>query len=372
MLTVLRRSCRSQPRLFIRGFAEIVPVASGHGSRPSAPPPLRGTIDPPPTRVIAGPDGSSNASNDEFQVAAPARLGNRIPVRADHGLYAFFRKKEPDAGQTLIGEAQFETLGGSIEMERTRSGRSWKASELRLKSFEDLHALWYILLRERNLLATQEEEVRRLGVMKAVQTFNNQIRMCRKSMARIKYVMNERRLAYEGAVTLAEEEKMAHLTNLVLKQQTTEYRTEREHLLGRQKRAKMKAVREAKRVKVQAKMEAQAKTEAQVEMEAQAKTEVQAEMEAETETEVRTAVVQLDSERGTVTAQPESVEVKTNTPEESASLEPVETKTDAPEVVQSQQVIEKSEQTTKFRPSQSESASEAATAGLFGTRGRRR
>ncbi|GAV99934.1 MRP-L47-domain-containing protein [Lentinula edodes] len=327
MLTVLRRSCRSQPRIFTRGFAEIVPVASGRGSRPSAPPPLKGTIDPPPTRVIAGPDGSSNALNDEFQVAAPERLGNRIPVRANHGLYAFFRKKEPDAGQTLIGEAQFETLGGSIEMERTRS---------------DLHALWYILLRERNLLATQEEEVRRLGVMKAVQTFNNQIRMCRKSMARIKYVMNERRLAYEGAVTLAEEEKMAHVTNLVLKQQTAEYRTEREHLLGRQKRAKMKAIREAKRVKMQAKMEAQA------EMEAQAKTEVQ----AETETEARTAVVQLDKE--------------------SASLEPVETKTDAPEVVQPQQVVEKSEQTPKFRPSQSESASEVATAGLFGTRGRRR
>ncbi|KAJ4491462.1 mitochondrial 39-S ribosomal protein L47 (MRP-L47)-domain-containing protein [Lentinula edodes] len=362
MLTVLRRSCRSQPRIFTRGFAEIVPVASGRGSRSSAPPPLKGTIDPPPTRVIAGPDGSSNALNDEFQVAAPERLGNRIPVRANHGLYAFFRKKEPDAGQTLIGEAQFETLGGSIEMERTRSGRSWKASELRLKSFEDLHALWYILLRERNLLATQEEEVRRLGVMKAVQTFNNQIRMCRKSMARIKYVMNERRLAYEGAVTLAEEEKMAHVTNLVLKQQTAEYRTEREHLLGRQKRAKMKAIREAKRVKMQAQMEAQA------EMKAQAKTEVQ----AESETEARTAVVQLDSEQDPVTAQPESVEVKTDTPEESASLEPVETKTDAPEVVQPQQVVEKSEQTTKFRPSQSESASEVATAGLFGTRGRRR
>ncbi|GAV99933.1 MRP-L47-domain-containing protein [Lentinula edodes] len=312
MLTVLRRSCRSQPRIFTRGFAEIVPVASGRGSRPSAPPPLKGTIDPPPTRVIAGPDGSSNALNDEFQVAAPERLGNRIPVRANHG---------------LDGKNSFW---------------SWKASELRLKSFEDLHALWYILLRERNLLATQEEEVRRLGVMKAVQTFNNQIRMCRKSMARIKYVMNERRLAYEGAVTLAEEEKMAHVTNLVLKQQTAEYRTEREHLLGRQKRAKMKAIREAKRVKMQAKMEAQA------EMEAQAKTEVQ----AETETEARTAVVQLDKE--------------------SASLEPVETKTDAPEVVQPQQVVEKSEQTPKFRPSQSESASEVATAGLFGTRGRRR
>jgi hypothetical protein len=44
------------------------------------------------------------------------------------------------------------------------AGRGWRAEELRLKSFKDLHTLWYILLRERNLLASQKEEVRRMGV----------------------------------------------------------------------------------------------------------------------------------------------------------------------------------------------------------------
>lgn len=64
-------------------------------------------------------------------------------------------------------------------------GRSWKASELRLKSFDDLHKLWYVLLKERNLLATQREEARRLGIDKSTWTNAGRVRKASENTYRV-------------------------------------------------------------------------------------------------------------------------------------------------------------------------------------------
>ncbi|CDH50431.1 predicted protein [Lichtheimia corymbifera JMRC:FSU:9682] len=94
------------------------------------------------------------------------------------------------------GLAQFFENGEALP-KQIWTGRAWKASELRLKSFEDLHKLWYVLLKERNVLATQREEAKRLGITKELWTNAGRLKKCQKSMARIKFVLNERQREYE-------------------------------------------------------------------------------------------------------------------------------------------------------------------------------
>jgi len=92
-------------------------VAGAAGAR--AAPPLTLALPPPPA-------GARRAANLHTSAAARADLRDFI---------------DDDAG--------------SPSQDGPTYGRAWKAAELRLKSWDDLHRLWYVSLKERNLLETR-------------------------------------------------------------------------------------------------------------------------------------------------------------------------------------------------------------------------
>ncbi|XP_040988091.1 39S ribosomal protein L47, mitochondrial isoform X2 [Juglans microcarpa x Juglans regia] len=73
-------------------------------------------------------------------------------------------KSETSAATAAAASAARNPLEEFFEADRSVDddkpvvyGRSWKASELRLKSWDDLHKLWYVLLKEKNMLMTQRQ-----------------------------------------------------------------------------------------------------------------------------------------------------------------------------------------------------------------------
>ncbi|XP_045124394.1 39S ribosomal protein L47, mitochondrial-like [Portunus trituberculatus] len=78
------------------------------------------------------------------------------------------------------------------EME-VKVGRAWKIEELRIKSNEDLHKLWFVLLKEKNMLLTMEH-----ACNEEYQVFPNPERIDKveESMKNLENVVRERNRAY--------------------------------------------------------------------------------------------------------------------------------------------------------------------------------
>ncbi|MBW0476063.1 hypothetical protein O181_015778 [Austropuccinia psidii MF-1] len=82
----------------------------------------------------------------------------------------------------------------------------WSVPQLRKKSFHDLQTLWYVLLKERNLLLVQRTEARRFfgkvvdpaNPGEPLLTIRKQLQMVQFSMRNIKVTLSERRRAIES------------------------------------------------------------------------------------------------------------------------------------------------------------------------------
>lgn len=94
-----------------------------------------------------------------------------------------------------------------------KHGRSWNLPELRIKSNTDLHKLWYILLKERNMLITMEQEYKNEWKWWASP---ERIDKVKESMKNIESVVRERNRAYFELETGEDGERSGRVTSNVL------------------------------------------------------------------------------------------------------------------------------------------------------------
>ncbi|KAL4630800.1 39S ribosomal protein L47, mitochondrial [Arapaima gigas] len=87
------------------------------------------------------------------------------------------------------GLQEFFDLPENWGESRVKSGASWTAKQLRTKSNEDLHKLWYVLLKEKNMLLTVQQEAKRQRVQ---MPSPERLKKVERSMKRLDTVVQER------------------------------------------------------------------------------------------------------------------------------------------------------------------------------------
>ncbi|XP_041862730.1 39S ribosomal protein L47, mitochondrial [Melanotaenia boesemani] len=87
------------------------------------------------------------------------------------------------------GLEEFFDLSENWGESTVKSGAPWTAKLLRTKSNEDLHKLWYVLLREKNMLLTLEQEAKRQRVQ---MPSPERLKKVERSLIRLETVVLER------------------------------------------------------------------------------------------------------------------------------------------------------------------------------------
>ncbi|KAI1142146.1 MRP-L47-domain-containing protein [Hypoxylon sp. FL0543] len=144
----------------------------------------------------SGPRFRMNVSKE--QVGKPADYKPEIENDPDHGLWQFFYSKEK-----LILTPE----------EDAEHGRGWTVEELRHKSWEDLHKLWWVCIKEQNRIATARKEKARLKLRSGDEETTERLLEVRKTMKSIKHALTERFYLWEDARKLAENDPEIDLSD---------------------------------------------------------------------------------------------------------------------------------------------------------------
>ncbi|KAG9351225.1 hypothetical protein JZ751_025116 [Albula glossodonta] len=91
--------------------------------------------------------------------------------------------------QSRMGLNEFFDLPENWGEPTVKSGAPWTAKQLRTKSNEDLHKLWYVLLKEKNMLLTIEQEAKR---QRLSMPSPERLKKVERSMIRLDTVVKER------------------------------------------------------------------------------------------------------------------------------------------------------------------------------------
>jgi large subunit ribosomal protein L47 len=120
----------------------------------------------------------------------------KVNVDPNHGLWGFF----PAKGQAFYKPSETE-----------QHGRAWTVEELRSKGFNELHALWWVCCRERNMLATSRKDMIKARVGFGEREIKNRDAEVWKTMKGIRHTLSERYYAWQDAVMIAEQDPEINL-----------------------------------------------------------------------------------------------------------------------------------------------------------------